>query len=146
MTSKTIGIGSDHAGFSLKEKILKYLLDNNYAPVDFGCYNSNSVDYPDYAHQVADSVSKGDFNFGILICGSGQGVCITANKHNGIRASLSWNSEIASLSRQHNDSNILCLPARFISYEQSIDILNCFLNTKFEGGRHSNRVLKIESF
>jgi ribose 5-phosphate isomerase B len=144
MNSKTIGIGSDHAGFYLKEQILKYLVDSGYLPVDFGCYSQDSVDYPDYAHLVANSISKGDLEFGILICGSGQGVCMTANKHNNVRASICWNSEISSLARQHNDSNIICLPARFLNYEQVIDILKTFLNTEFEGGRHSKRVSKID--
>lgn len=144
MTSKTLAIGSDHAGFFLKEQILKYLLDRDYLPVDFGCYSGESVDYPDYAHLVAKSISKGDSKFGILICGSGQGVCMTANKHKDVRASICWHTEIATLSRQHNDSNILCLPARFLTYEQTIEIIESFLNTEFEGGRHQKRVSKIE--
>ena len=141
--SKKIAIGADHAGFEYKNKISAYLTDAGYEILDFGTYSANSVDYPDFAHPVATSVESGEAERGILVCGSGQGVCITANKHQGIRAALAWEPEIAKLSRQHNNVNILCLPARFISEYVAFDCVNIFLNTEFEGGRHGDRVGKI---
>lgn len=141
--SKKIAIGADHAGFEYKNKISAYLADAGYEILDFGTYSANSVDYPDFAHPVATSVESGEAERGILVCGSGQGVCITANKHQGIRAALVWEPEIAKLSREHNNVNILCLPARFISENVAFDCVNIFLNTEFEGGRHGDRVGKI---
>ncbi len=138
---KHIAIGSDHAGFDYKEVIKKHL--SNYLVKDFGTHSTDSVDYPDFAHPVASAVESGEFQLGILICGSANGVAITANKHAGIRAAICWKAEIASLARQHNDANILCIPARFISQEEATEIVETFLNTKFEGGRHQNRVNKI---
>ncbi len=135
-------IGSDHAGFEMKEALKEWLQNTSLTLEDVGCHSDQSVDYPDYAHVVAHKVESED-SVGILLCGSANGVCITANKHQGIRAALCWNSEIATLARQHNDANIVCIPARFISLEQAKDIVHQFLNTSFEGGRHQNRVNKI---
>jgi len=135
-------IGSDHAGFEMKEALKEWLQNTSLTLEDVGCHSDQSVDYPDYAHVVAHKVESED-SVGILLCGSANGVCITANKHQGIRAALCWNSEIATLARQHNDANIVCIPARFISLEQAKDIVHHFLNTAFEGGRHQNRVNKI---
>jgi len=135
-------IGSDHAGFEMKEARKEWLQNTSLTLEDVGCHSDQSVDYPDYAHVVAHKVESED-SVGILLCGSANGVCITANKHQGIRAALCWNSEIATLARQHNDANIVCIPARFISLEQAKDIVHQFLNTTFEGGRHQNRVNKI---
>ena len=138
-----ISIGGDHAGFIYKEEIIKMLSTEGHEVKDFGPFSEASVDYPDFAHPVAASVEKGEAHFGILICGSGNGVAITANKHQGIRAALCWTEELGSLARQHNDANILCLPARFVDLELAKNIVNKFLSTAFEGGRHQNRVNKI---
>ena len=138
-----ISIGGDHAGFIFKEEIKKMLSENGNEVKDFGPFSDASVDYPDFAHPVASSVETGETQFGILICGSGNGVAITANKHQGIRAALCWTEELGSLARQHNNANILCLPARFIDLELAKKIVNKFLTTAFEGGRHQNRVNKI---
>jgi ribose 5-phosphate isomerase B len=145
MSVKSVAIGSDHAGFELKEFIRETWKNaaQNIVFSDAGTYSSDSVDYPDYAHQVALKVEKGEAAAGILICGSGNGVCMAANKHQGIRAALCWTKELAELARQHNDANILCIPARFISKETALEMINAFLNTSFEGGRHANRVAKI---
>jgi ribose 5-phosphate isomerase B len=139
-----LAIGSDHAGFKLKNELLVYLLEKGLELQDFGPDSADSVDYPDYAHKVAESVSTGENDLGILICGSGNGVCITANKHKGIRAALAWEEEIAALSRQHNNANVLCVPARFVSKNKAFKIVDAWLNAAFEGGRHQNRVSKIE--
>ncbi len=136
-----IHIGSDHAGFDLKEK-LKTLLQKEYAVKDYGPHSSESVDYPDYAHPVAEAVMLNGGK-GILICGSANGVAMAANKHAGIRAAICWLPEIASLARQHNDANIVCIPARFVSDQDAERIVGLFLKTPFEGGRHENRVKKI---
>lgn len=136
-----IAIGGDHAGFEYKE-MLKSVL-TSYTVKDFGTFSLDSVDYPDFAHPVALAVESGAYDFGILICGSGNGVAITANKHQGIRAALCWDTELGSLARKHNNANILCLPARFISEETAKRITAAFLTTEFEGGRHENRVNKI---
>lgn len=138
-----LAIASDHAGFDLKEVLKKSLSEKGFALQDFGAYSSDSVDYPDFAHPLAASVEKGENDLGILICGSGNGVCITANHHAGIRAALAWNEEIASLARQHNNANVLCLPARFISEEEALNIVMAYLSMEFEGGRHQRRVEKI---
>lgn len=139
-----IVIGSDHAGFEVKSKLIKYLEKNYKVEIeDKGTYSNESTDYPDYAHAVATTVVTQKASYGILICGSGNGVCMTANKHDGIRAGLVWETEIAELIRLHNDANIICLPARFISYRKMISIVNKFLTTSFEGGRHQKRVDKI---
>jgi ribose 5-phosphate isomerase B len=139
-----LAIGSDHAGFKLKNELLVYLLEKGLELQDFGPDSADSVDYPDYAHKVAESVSTGENDLGILICGSGNGVCITANKHKGIRAALAWEEEIAALARQHNNANVLCVPARFVSKNKAFKIVDAWLNAAFEGGRHQNRVSKIE--
>lgn len=141
MTS--IAIGSDHAGFEHKETLKKWLEENGYSVKDFGTDSLDSVDYPDFAHPVAEAVEKNEVDSGMLLCGSANGVAITANKHQGIRAALCWTEEIAALARQHNNANIVCIPARFVSNEQALKILQKFLNTTFEGGRHSQRVEKI---
>ena len=139
-----IAIGADHAGFSLKEKLKKYLQEKNIEVKDFGPNSEQSVDYPDYAHPVANAVEKKEVDFGLLMCGSGNGINMTANKHPGIRSALCWNSEIAKLSRQHNDANILTLPARFIEEAEAKKCADVFLSTPFEGGRHEGRVKKID--
>lgn len=138
-----IPIGSDHAGFEYKEAIKKHLENKGYQMKDFGPHSADSVDYPDFAHPVAQSVNDGDFPLGIVLCGSGEGVCMTVNKHQNVRGALVWNSDIAKLVRQHNNANILCLPARFISVQQAIQFVDLFLETDFEGGRHERRVNKI---
>ena len=139
----TIAIGSDHAGFELKQLLKQWLEDQGHAVTDFGTHSLDSVDYPDFAHPVATAVESGSASFGLLVCGSGNGVCMTANKHAGIRAALCWTPELAALSRQHNNANILCLPARFISAETALTMAGVFINTAFEGGRHEGRVGKI---
>ncbi len=140
---KIIPIGADHAGFQLKEKLKIYLEQKGFTLKDFGCHSEDSIDYPDFGHPVADMVEKESGVLGILICGSGNGINMTANKHQGIRSALCWNREIAALARQHNNANILALPARFISDEEAYDIVDTFLATSFEGGRHQNRIDKI---
>lgn len=139
-----IAIGSDHAGFTLKEEIITYLKKSGTTVLNMGCFSAERADYPDYAHKVADSVVKQEAIYGILLCGSGNGIAITANKHRGIRAALCWNDEIAELARQHNDANILVLPARFIGAELAFKCIDVFLKTAFEGGRHLDRVKKID--
>ncbi|MFN3840548.1 MAG: ribose 5-phosphate isomerase B [Cyclobacteriaceae bacterium] len=139
----TIAAGSDHAGYEYKEALKKWLTAQGHEVVDFGTHNADSTDYPDYAHPVANAIEKGEADFGLLICGSANGMAITANKHQGIRAALCWNEEVASLARQHNNANVVCIPARFISAEQAERIVERFLLTSFEGGRHERRVSKI---
>jgi ribose 5-phosphate isomerase B len=139
-----IAIGSDHAGFKLKNDLIAYLIEKGYELQDFGPDTADSVDYPDYAHAVAESVAAGENELGILICGSGNGVCISANKHKGIRAALAWEEEIASLARQHNNANVICIPARFVSKAKAFKIADAYLESIFEGGRHQTRVDKIE--
>jgi ribose 5-phosphate isomerase B len=136
-------IGGDHAGFEYKEEIKKVLEARGLTVDDKGPYNCDSVDYPDFAHPVATSVSNGTAAFGILICGSGNGVCMAANKHKDIRAALCWNEELAALARQHNNANVICIPARFVSAEAAKAMVEVFMNTSFEGGRHERRVEKI---
>ncbi len=141
--AKPIAIGGDHAGVEYKAAIIKHLNDSGYRMSDFGTYSTDSVDYPDYAHPTATSVEEGETAFGILVCGSANGVAITANKHQKIRAAICWQKEIAELARQHNNANILCIPARFISVQEALKITDAFIKTPFEGGRHANRVNKI---
>lgn len=136
-------VANDHAGYSLKEKVKNWLAEANHTVVDIGTHSEDSVDYPDFAHQLSERVKSGEFELGILICGSGNGVSMAANKHKGIRAALAWLPEIASLARQHNNANVLSLPARFITEEQAKEIVFAFLSAEFEGGRHENRVNKI---
>lgn len=138
-----IATGSDHAGFKLKETVRKYLLEKGIEVKDFGTYTEDSVDYPDFAHPVANAVENKEVDFGIIMCGSGNGINMAANKHKGIRAALSWNAEIAKLARQHNDANILTLPGRFIEEAEALKAVDVFLETSFEGGRHQKRVEKI---
>lgn len=142
-SSKPIAIGGDHAGFSLKELLKTKLSEKGWSCKDFGPYSADSVDYPDFAHPVASSVESGETAFGILICGSANGVAITANKHQNIRAAICWTPEIAKLAREHNDANIICIPARFVSEETAAEMMELFMKTSFEGGRHLNRVKKI---
>ena len=141
--SKPIAIGSDHAGYDYKMALVKWLIEMGYKINDKGVDENKSVDYPDYAHPVANSVEKGEAAFGILLCGSANGVCITANKHQGIRAGLSFETEVARLIRQHNDANVICIPARFVSLEDAKQMIEIFITTPFEGGRHLTRVNKI---
>lgn len=140
---ENIAIGADHAGFEYKELLKKWLEQNGYALKDFGAYSTDPADYPDFAHPVANAVEKKEFELGLLICGSANGVAITANKHQGVRAAICWNEELAALARQHNNANVLCLPARYISVELAEKIVDRFLHSSFEGGRHERRVGKI---
>ena len=146
MQNQTIAIGCDHAGFPFKDPIIAHLKELGYEVKDFGTYSLDSVDYPDFVHPVGKSIEAGESQFGVLICGSGEGVCITANKHAGIRAALVWRDDITALSRQHNNANVICLPSRFISQNDAIKFVDVFLSTKFEGGRHERRVEKISQF
>jgi ribose 5-phosphate isomerase B len=141
-----IALGSDHAGFELKEHIKEYLnsITNHKLEInDWGCYSEERADYPDFAHKVAKEISEGKADLGILVCGSGNGISMAANKWEDIRCALCWNEEIAEMSRLHNDANILSLPGRYISKEEAIKCVDVFLNTGFEGGRHADRVSKI---
>jgi ribose 5-phosphate isomerase B len=138
-----VAIGCDHAGFEYKEAIISFLDGKSVDWKDFGTYSSESVDYPDFAHPVADAVENKEASFGILICGSGNGVAITANKHQNIRAAICWGEEIAALARKHNDANVICIPARFVKENLAEKMLEIFIHTEFEGGRHNNRVKKI---
>lgn len=138
-----IVIGADHAGFEYKEVIKQYLAKNNIEIIDVGTHSLESCDYPDYAHAAAHEIESGNVEFGILICGSAVGVSVTANKHQQIRAALCWQNEIAKLSRQHNNANIICLPARFVTIDEALEMTHTFLTTDFEGGRHQKRVEKI---
>lgn len=138
-----VAIGSDHAGFELKEDIMSYLDAEGISYKDFGTHSPDSVDYPDFAHPVAEAVENGQASFGILICGSANGVAMVANKHQKIRAAVCWGEELADLSRRHNDANIICIPARFIREGDAELMVKIFMNTRFEGGRHANRVSKI---
>jgi ribose 5-phosphate isomerase B len=139
-----IALVSDHAGFYLKEKILKYLIKEQYEVKDFGTFTEETVDYPDFAHPMAFAVSAGEFEVGISICGTGNGINITVNKHQGIRSALCWNEEISRLSRAHNNANICSLPGWFISESEAYLIVKTFLSTPFEGGRHQRRIDKIQ--
>ena len=141
--TKPIAIGSDHAGFEYKEDVISFLEGKGLLFKDFGTYSKESVDYPDFAHPVATAVEAGECAFGILLCGSANGVAITANKHQHIRAGICWGEEIAKLIRQHNNANIICIPSRFVREGDVEKMLNTFMNTEFEGGRHATRVGKI---
>lgn len=138
-----VPIGCDHAGFELKEVLKQYMINKGWEVKDFGCFSVDSIDYADYAHPVASFIEENENMKGILICGSGNGINMTANKHQGIRAALCWKKEIAQLAREHNDANILTLPARFITEEEAKEMLDIFFTTAFEGGRHLNRINKI---
>lgn len=140
---KKVAFASDHAGFELKSRLIEYLTSKGYEAVDFGTHSTDSCDYPDFAHPAACAVEKGECDFGICMCGSGNGIQITLNKHQQIRAALCWLPELASLARQHNNANILVLPARFISEEEALKIVDAYLAAEFEGGRHQRRIAKI---
>lgn len=142
--AEVIPIGSDHAGFQLKERLVEELRALGYEPLDLGTYSADSADYPDFAHSVASKVEHHDADRGVLLCGTGLGMSYAANRHPGVRAAVAWSPEIAQLARQHNDANILILPARFVSEDQGVEILKTWLDTQFSGGRHSRRVEKIE--
>jgi ribose 5-phosphate isomerase B len=141
--TKPVAIGADHAGYEFKVVLADFLRNKGFSVTDFGTNSPDSVDYPDFAHPVANAVESGAAGVGILICGSANGVAITANKHQEIRAAICWQSDIARLARQHNDANIICIPARFVSTPEAEEMVNIFLSTPFEGGRHQNRVKKI---
>lgn len=141
--TELVAIGGDHAGYDYKASLVKYLEEKGFQLKDMGTYDNKSVDYPDFAHPVARAVEKREVSSGILLCGSGNGVAITANKHQGIRAAICWLPELAKLARQHNNANVICIPCRFVSLETAKEMVDIFLNTSFEGGRHQNRVDKI---
>lgn len=143
MSKLKVALASDHAGYSKKQVVIERLKDIGITIKDFGAFSDESTDYPDWAHPMANAVEKGEFQLGISLCGSGNGINITVNKHEGIRSALCWNTEIAELARRHNDANVLALPARFLSDDEVISILDVFLNTDFEGGRHQKRIEKI---
>lgn len=138
-----IAIASDHAGFERKQNIIVYLRSKGYLFNDFGTFSEESVDYPDFIHPLANAIDSSEFQVGIILCGSGNGVNMTANKHQGIRSALCWNTEIAILARKHNDANVCAMPARFLNEKEVIEIADIFLHTDFEGGRHQNRIEKI---
>lgn len=138
-----IAIACDHAGYEYKERLVEYFRSNGHEVKDFGAYSDESMDYPDTAHPLAEAVEKGEFESGFTLCGSGNGISMTANKHQGIRCALCWTKEISELARQHNDANVCGIPARFVSYEDAQAIADAFLSTEFEGGRHQKRVDKI---
>ena len=141
--AKPIAIGSDHAGFEYKEDLISFLEAKGLPFHDFGTHTSESVDYPDFAHPVAYAVEQGEASVGILLCGSGNGVAITANKHQGVRAALCWGEEITKLSREHNNANVICIPARFVREGDAEKMVEIFLKTPYDGGRHERRVEKI---
>ena len=141
-----VAIASDHAGYGLKQQIILFLEDNGARVHDFGCNSTESCDYPDYAHPLAQAISEGQFDLGIAICSTGNGITMTCNKHFGVRAALCWDTPLAELARRHNDANILGLPANFISASKALQIVNTFFSTDFEGGRHARRVQKIQPY
>ena len=140
---KKLGIACDHAGYEMKEFLVGYLASKGYEMTDFGTHSEERIDYPDFGHALAEAIESGELKRGIGLCGSGEGMAMTLNKHQGIRAGLCWKAEIAGLTRQHNDANVVVLPARFISNDEAMAIVDAFLNTEFEGGRHVRRVEKI---
>ena len=140
----SIAIAADHAGFELKETLIEHLQSQGYEVNDVGTHSLDRTDYPDYAHEAANAVASGKNDLGVLVCGSANGVNMTANKHAGVRSAIAWSAEIASLARQHNDANMLALPARFVSPDEALEILSAFLGAEFEGGRHASRVEKID--
>ena len=143
MEIKTVGIACDHAGFALKKYVLQYLEEKGLEYKDYGTFSDMSCDYPDFAHALAEGIENGDVYPGIAICASGEGMTITLNKHQGVRAGLAWNTEVAELTRQHNDANVIVLPGRFVDNKTAGKILDVFFKTTFEGGRHARRVEKI---
>lgn len=140
---KKIALAADHAGYELKECIKHYLADRGFEVIDFGTNSAESVDYPDFAHKLGDAIDKEEVQRGIAICGTGNGISMALNKHQKVRCALSWNKEIAALGRQHNNANVVALPARFITEEEAKQVVQTFLDTPFEGGRHERRVNKI---
>jgi ribose 5-phosphate isomerase B len=142
--AEVIPIGSDHAGFELKERLVQELKALGYEPLDVGTYGPESVDYPDYAHDVAGRVERHEAARGVLLCGTGLGMAYAANRHHGVRAAVAWSSDVARFARSHNDANLLVLPARFVSDHEGVEIMKTWLETEFEGGRHSRRVAKID--
>ena len=138
-----LAIASDHAGFKLKQKLNTYLLKEGYELKDFGTDTAESVDYPEFGHAIADAIESGKYDFGITICGSGNGISMTANKHKNVRAAICWNQEISELARAHNNANICSLPGRFLTIEEAVIIIDTFINTHFDGGRHERRIKKI---
>lgn len=143
LKNKIIAIASDHAGFDKKQVILKYFKEKGIDYKDFGCFSNESVDYPEFSHAIGEAIDKGEFEIGITFCGSGQGISITANKHQNVRSATCWMPKIAALARQHNDANICAIPGRFVTDEEAIAIVEAYLNAEFEGGRHARRVVKI---
>jgi ribose 5-phosphate isomerase B len=143
LAGKVIALASDHAGFDKKQVILKYLCEKGITCKDFGCYSEESCDYPDFAHKIGKAVNEGEFEIGITFCGSGQGISITANKYQNVRSALCWNAEIGALAKQHNNANICAIPARFVTDEETIAIVDAYLNAEFEAGRHERRIAKI---
>jgi ribose 5-phosphate isomerase B len=141
--NRPVAIGCDHAGFEYKTVLVDLIQNKGLQVTDFGTNSPSSVDYPDFAHPVATAVENGEAGWGILICGTANGVAITANKHRGVRAAICWQSDLAKLAREHNDANIICIPARFVTTPMAEEMVNIFLSTAFEGGRHKNRVEKI---
>lgn len=144
METKVIGLACDHAGYALKKYVMQYLENHGYEYKDYGTYSDLSCDYPDFAHALANGVASGEVGIGIGICGSGEGMCMTLNRHKGVRAGLAWIPEIAHMTRQHNDANVLVMPGRFIDNNTAGKIMDEFFSTTFEGGRHEKRVKKIE--
>lgn len=142
--TERIPIGADHAGFALKERLVQELQALGYEPLDLGTHSTESTDYPDFAHPVAEQVEHGEARRGVLLCGTGLGMAYAANRHHGVRAAVAWTPEIARLARQHNDANVLVLPARYVTEGQGVEILRAWLDTPFEGGRHARRIQKIE--
>ncbi len=142
-SSLRIALASDHAGYQLKQSVIAFLHEKGAVTNDFGCFSTESCDYPDFAHPMATAVEQGEYDFGISICSSGNGICMTANKHQGIRAALCWEVRLAELARQHNNANVLGLPASFVSEELALQMVETFFTTDFEGGRHERRVNKI---
>lgn len=143
LNEMTLALASDHAGYNLKKQVQTYLEEMGCETHDFGCYSTDSCDYPDFAHPCAEAVEKGEYDFGIVICSTGNGICMTANKHQSIRAALCWEKRLAELARQHNNANILGMPANFITVETALEIVQTFFSTDFEGGRHERRINKI---
>jgi ribose 5-phosphate isomerase B len=143
MKEKVIAIASDHAGYDRKQLIIDYFKKKGIKYKDFGCFSSESCDYPDFAHPIAKAIDSGEFENGITFCGSGQGISITANKYSNVRSALCWNAEIAALAKEHNDANICAIPGRFVTNEEAIAIVEAYLSAKFEGGRHARRIAKI---
>ena len=142
-TIQKLGIACDHAGYEMKKKVKEHLEAAGYEVQDFGTNSAESVDYPDFAHPLAEAVEKGELDLGFTLCGSGNGISMVANKHQGVRSALCWNREISALARQHNNANVCSLPARFITEEEAMKIVDTFVSTGFEGGRHEGRVKKI---